>query len=55
MKYFFATKEVMNFGSVAKFSDKFDSYDANVWKLRTSFKAYSDIFPGGMVSTLKIN
>ena len=49
-KYFYSSKAVLNYGSIAKFSDKFDALDANLWKLYIGFKAYSTIFPGTLVS-----
>ena len=49
-KYFFSSKAVLNYGSIAKFSNNFDALDANLWKLYIGFKAYSTIFPGTLVS-----
>ena len=49
-KYFFASRDVLNFGNVAMFSDSFDVFDAKVWKLHIAFKAYSKIFPGTVVN-----
>lgn len=49
-KYFFASRDVLNFGNVAMFSDSFDVFDAKVWKLHIAFKAYSKTFPGTVVN-----
>ena len=49
-KYVFSSREVHNLGTVSRFSDNFDVFDADVWTLQKAFKAYPDEYPGTQVN-----
>lgn len=51
-KYFFATRTVDSEGTVAKFSDSFDTSDAELWTIQNSFWAYPDKYTGTKVKHL---
>ena len=49
-KYFFSSREVLNFGTVARFSDHFNVTNAEDWTLHNSFWAYTEEYPGTVVN-----
>ena len=49
-KYFFSNREVLNYGTFARFSDHFNVENAEKWKLNTAFWAYPEKYPGTVVS-----
>ena len=51
-KYFFSSREVLNFGTVARFSEHFDVENAEDWKLYNAFWAYPEEYPGTVVNRI---
>ena len=49
-KYFFSSREVLNYGTFARFSDHFNVEDANDWMLYIAFWAYPEKYPGTVVN-----
>ena len=49
-KYFFSSREVLNFGTFARISDHFNVENANDWMLNSAFWAYPKEYPGTVVS-----
>ena len=49
-KYFFSSREILNFGTVARFSEHFDAKNAEDWTLHNAFWAYPEEYPGTVVN-----